>query len=119
MTLNDKILCKPYTKKGEGLKRKEVVTGFSGVSQKSTIAVVETVADFHMANGTLIPAGSKLMIEETELTTKAWSTKAFEIEDEEALGKVIIIQSSAIIGFVYDDGLIPEEMPSQQPTDKV
>jgi len=100
-TFNDKVLCFPYTKKGDGMVKKEVVTGFVGVAQKQILALLEVAEDCKLRDGTLITKGSFLILEESLLATKAWSDKGFFIEGNDK--KMVVVDFINVIGVQTKD----------------
>jgi hypothetical protein len=100
---NDKLLCRPYEKKGAGLERTQSLTGFSTVKQKNSLHPLEVVVDFMSKAGDFIPKGSLVYVLEEVLTTRSWSDKTYEIDGVE--GKVIVMEFPNVIAVGFDDSL--------------
>jgi len=83
ITENDKLLCHPYDRKGDGLVGDKNVTGFSRVTQKNSIKSLKLAAAARLKDGRILNKGCEIFFEEEVLMVQKWSTKVYEVEGME------------------------------------
>lgn len=81
LSLNDFLLVSAY-QPGQGLKQ-EIKNGFAYTKQRIDIVGLALIIDAKLKDGTFIPAGSTIYVDEELLTTSPWAKK---IKRCEALG---------------------------------
>lgn len=77
-SLNNKLVVETY--KGGREIRKTVTNGFAMPSQKMNLVGLEVLMDAKMADGSVIPAGSKAYIREEILFSGAFAKKVLECD---------------------------------------
>ncbi len=90
MSLNDFLIVEPY-KQGQGLKA-EVKNGFAFVKQKMELVPLKLLVEAKLTDGSYIPAGSSIYVQEEYLTTHEWAKKVKKAESALGSQEFIIVE---------------------------
>ena len=100
--LNNQLILEAY-QQGQGLKA-DISGGFAMVAQKKNIVPLKVMLDSVLADGTVIPAGSKAYLSEEDLSTQPWAKKIKQIPDLLKDANCIVVDIKSILFFTTEEG---------------